>query len=77
MRAGIKNMKFGYIDTEKKRIDEIISFINENSIIGIEQRNTLIEYIKQKQFEKFLIDMSELQKKYDTDLGIEFLKRKT
>ena len=76
MRAGIKNMKFGYIDTEKKRIDEIISFINENSIIGIEQRNTLIEYIKQKQFEKFLIDMSELQKKYDTDLGIEFLKRK-
>lgn len=76
MRAGIKNMKFGYIDTEEKRIKEIICFINENNIIGKEQKDTLIEYIKQKKFKNFIIYMEELQKKYGLDFGLEFLKRK-
>ena len=76
MRAGIKNMKFGYIDTAEKRIYELIKFINVNRTIKPDQKNRLIELIKQNKFEEFIICIGELEKEYATDLGLEFLKRK-
>lgn len=76
MRAGIKNMKFGYIDTAEKRIHELIKFINANMTIKSNQKNRLIELIKQKKFEEFIRYFGKLEKEYATDFGLEFLKRK-
>lgn len=76
MRAGIKNMKFGYIDTVEKRIHELSKFINANKIINLNQKNRLIELIKQKNFEEFIRYFGELETEYATDFGLEFLKRK-
>lgn len=76
MRAGIKNKKFGYIDTVESRMQELIKFINVNRTIKSKQKNRLIELIKQKNFEEFITYFGELEKEYSTDLGMEFLKRK-
>lgn len=76
MRAGIRNMKFGFKDSKEKRIAELREFLETNTMLSPEQKKDLIIKLEKKEFEKLLSDMEFYENDNNTDLVRAYLKNK-
>lgn len=76
MRAGIKNMKFGYVDTREKRVDELKKYISLNNSLSEEDKEEIILLLDNEQYNDFLAYIENLKNKKGIDLGVEFFRRK-
>ena len=76
MRAGIRNSKFGYIDTREKRILELKKYISSNNYISEDIRIKLIALIDNNNYEELLDFVKTYKDKNGIDIGVTYFERK-
>lgn len=76
MRAGIRNMKFGYVDTREKRVLELKKYILSNKYVSDTEKTELIKLIKNENFKELLNFVKRYRQEKGVDIGVKYLERK-
>lgn len=76
MRAGIRNTKFGYLDTREKRVLELKKYIYSNKCISDDKKIILIKLIDDADFKELLNFVKIYKEEKGIDIGESYLKRK-
>ena len=76
MRAGIRNSKFGYIDTREKRVLELKKYIFSNNYISDDIKIKLILLINDNNYEELLNFVKTYKDKNEIDIGVTYFERK-
>lgn len=76
MRAGIRNKKFGYVDTREKRILELKKYIFLNKNISDNKKAEFIKLIDNNKIEELLNSVKKYREEQGIDIGESYLERK-
>lgn len=76
IRAGIRNMKFGFTDSKESRIEKLKQIVMNLRIIPQALKNKLIQYLEENKFEEFINTIITYENENKLDIGSKYFKNK-